>query len=90
MKTLPSVGELVVVNNLSDAVFYRVVTTDGKFGVGLIDSTIEKQVINQPVQWLDVCYLKYPTKKQLRYQEAVKKCNEMDKWAKSFAAEIMA
>jgi hypothetical protein len=60
MKTLPKVGELVVVNKLPDATLYRVVDTDGKFGVGLIDSTIEKQVPNQAVQWIDVGVVYYP------------------------------
>jgi hypothetical protein len=60
MKKLPSVGELVVVNNLPDATLYRVVETNGKFGVGLIDSTIEKQVPNQATQWIDVGVVKYP------------------------------
>jgi hypothetical protein len=65
MKTLPVVGAIVVVNNLPDATFYRVVKTDGKFGVGLIDSTIEKQVPNQVVQWIDVGAVKYPTTAQM-------------------------
>lgn len=60
MKTLPKCGELVVVNNQSDATLYRVVATDGKFGVGLIDSTIEKQVPNQATQWIDASLVKYP------------------------------
>ena len=60
MKTLPKVGELVVVNDLPDATLYRVVETDGKFGVGLIDSTIEDKVPNQAVQWIDVGVIKYP------------------------------
>ena len=60
MKKLPKVGEIVVVNDLPDATLYRVVETDGKFGVGLIDSTIEKQVPNQAVQWIDVGVVKYP------------------------------
>lgn len=60
MKTLPKVGELVVVNDLPDATLYRVVKTDGKFGVGLIDSTIEKQVPMQVIQWIDVGVVKYP------------------------------
>ena len=59
MKTLPKCGELVVVNNQPDATLYRVVATDGKFGVGLIDSTIEKQVPNQATQWIDVNLVKY-------------------------------
>jgi hypothetical protein len=59
MKTLPIVGNLVVVNNLPDATLYRVVKTDGKFGVGLIDSTIEKQVPNQAIQWIDVDLIKH-------------------------------
>lgn len=58
MKNLPAIGSLVVVNNLPDATRYRVVKTDGKFGVGLIDSTIEQQVPNQAIQWIDVSYLK--------------------------------
>ena len=65
MKNLPAVGTLVVVNNLPDATYYRVVETDGKFGVGLIDSTIEKQVPNQTVQWIDVGAVKYPTTSQM-------------------------
>jgi hypothetical protein len=65
MKTLPVVGSIVVVNNLPNATFYRVVETDGKFGVGLIDSTIEKQVPNQAVQWIDVGAVKYPTTAQM-------------------------
>ena len=60
MKHLPVVGSLVVVNNLPDATFYKVVETDGKFGVGLIDSTIEKTVPNQATQWIDVGVVKYP------------------------------
>lgn len=60
MKTLPKCGELVVVNDLPDATLYRVVATDGKFGVGLIDSTIEKQFPNQATQWIDVSLVKYP------------------------------
>ena len=59
MKTLPAIGSLVVVNDMPDATLYRVVETDGKFGVGLIDSTIEKQVPNQAVQWIDVGLVKY-------------------------------
>ena len=65
MKHLPAVGTLVVVNNLSDATYYRVVETDGKFGVGLIDSTIEKQIPNQAVQWIDVGLIKLPTTSQM-------------------------
>ena len=60
MKTLPIVGELVVVNDLPDATLYRVVETSGKFNVGVIDSTIEKQVPNQAIQWIDVDLIKYP------------------------------
>ncbi len=60
MKTLPAIGSLVVVNDLPDATLYRVVATDGKFNVGLIDSTIEKKVPNQAVQWIDVGVIKYP------------------------------
>jgi hypothetical protein len=90
MKNLPKIGELVVVNDLSDATMWRVVELQGKFGVGLIDSGIEDRVPKQKVQWMDKCYLSYPTKKQQRYQEAVKKCSEMDKWAKAFAAEILS
>lgn len=60
MKALPVVGSLVVVNDLPDATYYRVVGNDGKFGVALIDSTIEKQVLNQAVQWIDVGLVKYP------------------------------
>ena len=65
MKNLPAVGTLVVVNNLPDATYYKVVATDGKFNVGLIDSTIEKQVPNQTVQWIDVGLVKYPTTSQI-------------------------
>ena len=65
MKHLPAVGTLVVVNNLPDATYYRVVETDGKFGVGLIDSTIEKQIPNQAVQWIDVELIKLPTTSQM-------------------------
>ena len=65
MKNLPAVGTLVVVNNLPDATYYKVVATDGKFNVGLIDSTIEKQVPNQAVQWIDVGLVKYPTTSQI-------------------------
>lgn len=60
-----TVGQIVVVNNLPDATLYRVVDTDGKFGVGLIDSTIEKTVPNQRVQWIDISCLEKPTKIQL-------------------------
>jgi hypothetical protein len=66
MKTLPNVGDLVVVNDLPDATLYRVVETSGKFWVGLIDSTIEKKVPNQAVQSSDRDMIQYPTKKQLR------------------------
>jgi len=66
MKTLPNVGELVVVNDLPDATLYRVVETSGKFWVGLIDSTIEKKYPNQAVQSCDRTMIQYPTKKQLR------------------------
>ena len=62
MKNLPKIGELVVVNNLSDATLYRVVETQGKFGVGLIDSTYTGK---QSTQWIDICYLQQPTKQQL-------------------------
>jgi len=89
MKTLPKVGEIVVVNDLSDATMWRVVELQGKFGVGLIDSGIENCVPEQKVQWMDKSYLSYPTKKQQRYQEAVKRCKEMDQWAKSFGTEIL-
>ena len=65
MKTLPAIGSIVVVNALPDATFYRVVETDGKFGVGLIDTTIEKQVPNQAVQWIDVGAVKFPTTAQM-------------------------
>jgi hypothetical protein len=65
MKNLPAVGTLVVVNNLPDATYYKVVATDGKFNVGLIDSTIEKQVPNQAVQWIDVGLVKLPTTFQM-------------------------
>jgi hypothetical protein len=65
MKNLPAVGTLVVVNNLPDATYYKVVATNGKFNVGLIDSTIEKQVPNQAVQWIDVGLVKYPTTAQM-------------------------
>lgn len=60
MKTLPAIGALVVVNDLPDATLYRVVETNGKFNVGLIDSTIEKKVPNQSVQWIDKDRVKYP------------------------------
>ncbi len=60
MKTLPKCGELVVVNNEPDAILYRVVETYGAFEVGLIDSTIEKQLPNQAIQWIDVGLVKYP------------------------------
>ena len=66
MKTLPNVGDLVVVNNLPDATHYRVVETSGKYWVGLIDSTIEKQYPNQVVQRCGRDMIQYPTKKQLR------------------------
>jgi hypothetical protein len=65
MKTLPNVGEIVVVNNLPDATHYRVVETNGKFNVGLIDSTIEKKVPNQSVQWIDRDMIKYPKVSQM-------------------------
>jgi hypothetical protein len=65
MKHLPVVGSIVVVNDLPDATFYRVVETDGKFGVGLIDSTIEKQYPNQKVQWIDRGAVKFPTTAQM-------------------------
>ena len=90
MKNLPKIGELVVVNDLPDATMWRVVELQGKFGVGLIDSGIENKVPNQTVQWMDRCYVSYPNKKQQRYQKAVKQCDDMDKWAKAFAAEIMS
>lgn len=67
MKTLPNVGDLVVVNNLPDATHYRVVETSGKFNVGLIDSTIEKKVPNQSVQWIDRDIVKYPKPHQMFY-----------------------
>ena len=60
MKNLPKIGELVVVNDLPDATLYRVKDLDGKFNVGLIDSTIEKTVPNQATQWIDVGVVKYP------------------------------
>ena len=60
MKNLPKIGELVVVNDLPDATLYRVVDLNGKFSVGLIDSTIEKTVPNQATQWIDVGVVKYP------------------------------
>lgn len=60
-----TVGDLVVVNNLPDATLYRVVDTDGKFGVGLIDATTENQRPNQKVQWIDVDCLEKPTRQQL-------------------------
>lgn len=60
-----TVGDLVVVNNLPDATLYRVVDTDGKFGVGLIDATTENQRPNQRVQWIDVDCLEKPTRQQL-------------------------
>jgi hypothetical protein len=59
------VGQLVVVNDLPDATLYRVVELAGKFGVGLIDSGIEKTRPNQKVQWIDKCYLENPSEKQL-------------------------
>ena len=60
------VGQLVVVNDLPDATLYRVVELAGKFGVGLIDSGIEKKYPNQKVQWIDKSCLKNPTEKQLK------------------------
>ena len=60
-----NLGELVVVNNLPDATLYRVVGLEGKFGVGLIDSTIEKKVPNQSTQWIDISCLRKPTKQQM-------------------------
>jgi len=72
MKTLPVVGSIVVVNDLPDATFYRVVETDGKFGVGLIDTTIEKTVPNQAVQWIDVGVVKYPTTSQMFSRKRLK------------------
>lgn len=65
MKTLPVIGSLVVVNDLPDAIFFRVVETNGKFGVGLIDATIEKRIPKQVVQWIDISCIKYPTKVQI-------------------------
>ena len=59
------VGQLVVVNDLPDATLYRVVELAGKFGVGLIDSGIEKKYPNQKIQWIDKCYLENPSEKQL-------------------------
>jgi hypothetical protein len=65
MKTLPNVGDLVVVNDLPDATLYRVVETRGKFWVGLIDSTIEKQYPNQVVQSSDRDMIQYPKPHQM-------------------------
>ena len=65
MKSNYAVGDLVVVNNLDDATLWRIVETQGKFGIGLIDATIEKQIPNQQVQWIDVTTLKKPNAKQL-------------------------
>lgn len=59
------VGQLVVVNDLPDATLYRVVELAGKFGVGLIDSGIEKTRPNQKVHWGDKRYLENPSEKQL-------------------------
>lgn len=65
MKNNYAVGDLVVVNDLDDATLWRIVDTQGKFGIGLIDATIEKKIPNQQIQWLDISALKKPTKKQL-------------------------
>lgn len=65
MKNNYAVGDLVVVNDLDDATLWRIVDTQGKFGIGLIDATIEKQIPNQQVQWIDVSALKKPNTKQL-------------------------
>jgi hypothetical protein len=72
MKRLPVVGSIVVVNDLPDATYYRVVETDGKFGVGLIDTTIEKTVPNQTVQWIDVGLIKFPTTSQMFSRKRLK------------------
>ena len=65
MKNNYAVGDLVVVNDLDDATLWRIVDTQGKFGIGLIDATIEKKIPNQQVQWIDVSALKKPNEKQL-------------------------
>lgn len=65
MKNNYAVGDLVVVNDLDDATLWRIVDTQGKFGIGLIDATIEKQIPNQQVQWIDISALKKPNAKQL-------------------------
>lgn len=65
MKSKYAIGDLVVVNNSDDAVLWRIVDTQGKFGIGLIDATIEKTVPNQQVQWIDIGAIKKPNNKQL-------------------------
>ena len=47
MKNNYAVGDLVVVNDLDDATLWRIVDTQGKFGIGLIDATIEKKKIGR-------------------------------------------
>jgi hypothetical protein len=62
MKNLPKIGELVVLNDLSDAVLWKVVETEGKFRAGLIDPASDG---NHTTLWIDICYLQKPTNKQL-------------------------
>ncbi len=65
MKNLPKIGELVVVNDLPDATLYKVVEVIGKFGVGLVDSEMEKKGYSLAVNYIDVNCLQKPTRQQL-------------------------
>jgi hypothetical protein len=67
MQKLPKLGCLVALNKLDDTPLWRVVEHVGKFGVGIIDATIEHNAPNQKVQYMDSCYFTYPTLKQFQH-----------------------
>jgi len=66
MNKLPDVAQLVVVNHLPDATMFRVVAHQGASGVGLIDATRERPGRTQATQWIDKCYLEWPSPQQRR------------------------
>jgi len=69
MNNLPPIGCLVAVNKLTETPLWRVVEHVGKFGVGIIDATIEDKYPYplQKVQYMDCCYFTYPTVSQFKH-----------------------
>ena len=65
MKSLPNIGDLVVVNNFPDATLYRVVEIVGKFGLGVVDDAMQRKGFSVATQYCDVSIVQKPTKNQL-------------------------